>query len=59
MFDSFDQLTDDIEKAKEAYGLLEEVWHWHGPYGPRDGKKEMPEKLQIKLQRFFKFDDSE
>lgn len=69
-----DALEQELKKLKRAQELLEEIWDWHGPYGPekamrtrRKGKKvaydfwieQMPQELRIKLQQHFNFDDSE
>lgn len=55
-FETLIQLSKELERAREAYKLLDEIWEWNGPYGTG---KPMPNELRYKMQRFYNFDDSE
>ena len=54
-FDTIDKLLDDIERLKEGYKLLEDVYLEHGPYG----QDPISDELRNKINNFFGFDDSE
>lgn len=54
-FDALEGLSKELETAKEAVRILQNVWIECGPYG---GAKLSGGTL-LDLQRFFKFDDSE
>lgn len=54
-FKALEAIVKDLERAKEAVAVLENVWGEIGPYG--EGK--MSETTRHMMQRFFKFDDSE
>ncbi len=48
------KLLEELYKLQEAHKLLEEVWLELGPY-----TEKLSDELSNKLNRFFKFDDSE
>lgn len=54
-----EQLIEVLQKAQEAQELLEKVWQWTGPYGAWTKTIPMPKELQIQLQRYFQYDNSE
>lgn len=45
---------DNLERQIKTEELLEDIWLELGPY-----TNALPEKLQVRLQEYFGFDDSE
>jgi hypothetical protein len=54
-FETLDKLLEDVNKLKQAYSLLEQVWLEHCPYG----QDPIPDELRYRINDFFNFDDSE
>jgi L-ribulose-5-phosphate 3-epimerase UlaE len=51
-----DKLLEEVSRLAQARELLDEIWTHFGPYGTGEP---MPVQLISKLQRYFRFDDSE
>ena len=51
---SLDKCLEDIEKLKMAYKLLLEIYGEIGPYN----SKKISDEMLVKMNNFFKFDDS-
>ena len=54
-FENLEKVLEDIEKLRQAYELLEQVFLEHGPYGDCP----IPDELRYKINNYFDFDDSE
>lgn len=54
-FENLENLLEDINRLKQAYNLLEQVYLEHCPYGTDP----ISDKLRYKINDFFGFDDSE
>ena len=58
-FENLDQVLSEIERLREGYKILEEIWTYIEPYSDNVTVKHNGPEIMKQLRSHFKFDDSD